>query len=137
MTAEDYLREASLAMGDAYTENCVRHACAVAELLLAEGRAPWIGRLREVIPRGDTTFHPPLIPKRFPGTTWNTHYVCCSGEEAFDPMAGEPVPVAEYSERVFGREIAVQEFLDAPTTEQFLRDGKLKQAFHPRLPSVP
>jgi hypothetical protein len=130
--AEDYLRDASHAMRDRYTENCVTHACALAEALLGEGRAPWIGRLREVIPRGDTTFHPPLIPKRFPGTTWNTHYVCCSGNEVFDPMVGEPVAVEVYAERVFGRPITVDQFLDTAATEQLLREGKLKQAFRPR-----
>jgi hypothetical protein len=125
-------------MQDGYTENCVTHACAIARLLLAERRAPWIGRLREVIPHGDTTFHAPLTPKRFQAVTWNTHYVCCSGDQVFDPMVGEAIAVAEYASHVFGREIPVEEFLNALVTEILLHEGRLKQAFRPLLiPLVP
>ena len=74
--AIDYLRDVSLEMDSGYTLDCVAHACALARLLLDAGRAPWIGRVRETIDRGEHVLHAPLTPARFKGTlarTWTTH----------------------------------------------------------------
>src|SRR3954451_19082705 len=93
MTAAEYLRELSLAMQERYAEDCVAHACRIAELLLAERRAPWIGRIRQAEMRGNTEFRGYLLPLRYAGTgtlAWTTHYVACAGREAFDPLAGVP-----------------------------------------------
>jgi hypothetical protein len=106
--------------------DCVTEACRIAEQLLAEGRAPWIGRLRDVHPYGDTTFHAPLIPRRYPHFTWTTHYVACCGREVYDPLAGGPLDVDLYAATVFGRELPVERFLGEEETERLLRTGGIR-----------
>jgi hypothetical protein len=118
------LQDLSDSMRDDYVADCVTHARALAELLLAGGASPWIGRLRVIEQRPIGTFHVPLIPKRFPRRTWNTHYVCCLGDDAYDPIAGTPLPVDAYAMAVFGREIAVERYLDEEETAARLRDGR-------------
>lgn len=107
--AETYLREVSAQMISGYPEDCVAHACRIAELLLAEGAAPWIAGVRDV----DGAMHHPLIPQRFLGSgsvpTWNVHYVCCAGDRVYDPLVGLPIAIDGYTHAVFGREIAMQE----------------------------
>lgn len=122
--AEDYLRSLT-----EYTLDCVAHAANVAELLLQDGRAPWIGRIRETrkTERGGT-FHAPLTPIRFASHTWTTHYVCCVGEEVYDPIAGGPLPVATYAQTVFGRPLPVERFLTSEQTAELLARGEFRKA---------
>jgi hypothetical protein len=132
-TALDYLRNTSAAMTDRYgAADCVTHAIAVAERLLAERRAPWIGRLRHITMRGENVFHEPLTPLRFRSSTWNTHYVCCCDGTAFDPILGEPVPLSDYAQAVFGHAIDVAEHLSPEETARLAREGKLRDAFRPQ-----
>ena len=120
-----YLRETSEVI-DAYgyTRDCVAHACRIAELLLAEGRAPWIGRVRDR--RGD--FHGPLTPTRFKRNTWTTHYVACSGDEVFDPLAGAPLSLSDYAPAVFGRPLSIERFLTPEQTAELLARNELRKA---------
>lgn len=93
--------------------DCRRSATRLAELLRAEGRAPWIGRLRRREVRGDSVFHAPLTARVGDRSmTWTTHYVCVDGDVVHDPVAGEPLPIAAYSRRVFDADIDIE-----PTTE--------------------
>jgi transposase InsO family protein len=127
--AREYLERTSAAMAGGYTADCVVHACALAELLLGAGRAPWIGRLRYITRRGDQQFHEPLVPLRFRGTTWNTHYVCCCDGEVYDPIPGRTVAVDDYAREVFGVELEIAEHLSAEETARMAREGTLKEAF--------
>lgn len=80
-------------------------------MLIADGRDAWIGRVRRVEQRGTITFHAPLTPLRFrgrSGPTWTTHYVCCSGNTAYEPLLGVPIALAEYSVAVFGEAIDIE-----------------------------
>jgi len=43
---------------------------------------------------------------------WTTHYVCCADDQVFDPIVGEPVPVSDFAERVFGRKLPIERVLD-------------------------
>jgi hypothetical protein len=122
-TAE-YLSDTSLAMTEGHAGDCREHAYRIARLLIAEGRFPWIARIRETVVQGDSIFHGPLTPLRFlgyRGLTWTTHYVACDGTDAYDPILGEPVSLDGYTLRVFGREVAVETYLDCAATEQFLK----------------
>ncbi len=116
-------------MTKGYTANCVVHACAVAELLLGAGRAPWIGRLRHITERGRQMFYEPLVPLRFRGTTWNTHYVCCCDGEVYDPILGRAVAVEDYAKEVFALDLEIAEHLSAEATARMAREGTLKDAF--------
>lgn len=133
-TAADYLRETSLAMNGGYRDDCVTHALRITELLLAEGRSPWIACLRDVTIDGDQVMHWPLIPKRFTGralVVWTTHYVACCERDTFDPVAGVPVDLDEYALVVFGRSIPIETHLDAADTERLLRSGEIRRTFRP------
>ena len=121
--SDEYLRAAL--DWTAYPEDCVAHAMRVAELLLEEGRAPWIGRVRDV----QGQWHGPLIPRRFEGTTWTTHYVACTGREVFDPIAGEARDVDAYALEVFGKPLTVELHVSVEETAQRLREGTLRERF--------
>ena len=107
-TASEYIRKMSDEMSDRYAGDCLEHAKRIAELLNEEGRSAWIARIHEAIETERGTFHAPLSPKRFPGTTWNTHYVACAGGEAWDPLAGRPLPLETYAIEVFGRPLPME-----------------------------
>jgi hypothetical protein len=95
-------------------------------MLIASGLRPWIGRIRD---RGENVSGP-LHAARFTGRnamTWTTHYVACAGELAYDPLIGEPVPVSELAERVFGRPLLVEHFVD------FEGEAALRQAIRKAL----
>jgi hypothetical protein len=102
-----YLRETSDAMADAYTGDCLAYARTLAAML----DGAWLGRIRNVQQVGGQTFHAPLVPLRYlgrGGPAWTTHYVCVADGLAYDPIAGEPVPLAQYTERVFGQRLTVE-----------------------------
>ena len=103
MTAEEYIAHAE--GGD-----CLKHARTIAALLVAEGKQPWIGMLRDIRQMGVERFHAPLIPRGVTGRNvpaWTTHYVCCCDGAAYDPLLGRREPLESYSTALFGREIPV------------------------------
>lgn len=119
-------------MNGGYTFDCVTHACALAKLLADGGRRPWIGCLRESTESEKGVFHMPLTPMRFTGRqarTWTTHYVCCEGNDVYDPIAGTPLPAERYAEAVFGRALPVGEHFSADATAELLQRGELRQSF--------
>lgn len=119
-------------MNDRYIGDCVVHACAIAEALVADGRAAWIARLREVIATNGQEFHAPLIPRRMFGEnalTWNVHYVACADGEAYDPIAGAPIAIDDYSVAIFGRDIPLQTHIDQSETQRLVAEGRLREAF--------
>jgi hypothetical protein len=113
--------------------DCVRSACETAARLLAEGRAPWIARLRDTRPYGDTTFHAPLIARGHPHLAWTTHYVACADGLVYDPLAEAPIELARYALTVFGRDLPLQEALSVAETARLLREGGMEQAFRHRI----
>ena len=105
MTAEEYIAKAPF--GD-----CLQHARAIAALLAAGGKKPWIGCLRKIEQRAEGTFHHPLIPRNVPGpkiSAWTTHYVCCCDGRAYDPLLGRSEPLETYATTLFGLEIPITE----------------------------
>jgi hypothetical protein len=117
-------------MAGGYIGDCVAHACTLAELLLSEGRSPWIGELRgRVVQAGERVIHEPLVAAK---RAWNAHFVCCCDGEVYDPIAGEPVPLAEYASRVFGWEVPLTERFSVEETASLLRKGELRHAFRRR-----
>jgi hypothetical protein len=135
LTAEKFIREASMAMEDRYAGDCVTHACRVAELLFVEGRSPWIGRIRHELREERGLIHMPLIPRRYAGrigSAWNTHYVACSGGEVFDPLVGTPMAIEDYPLAVFGLAITIETHLDVDATEAQLASGTIRRSFQPR-----
>jgi hypothetical protein len=121
LNALDYLRERSAQFERELPGDCVTEACIVAVALIADGLGPWIGRIRD----RRENYSGPLHAARFAGRNapaWTTHYVCCAGDIAYDPLIGEPVPVSEFAERLFGRPLPVEHFVD------FESETELRQA---------
>jgi hypothetical protein len=131
LRAVDYLREISNSLDDGYPADCVTHACRLADLLLAEGKKPWIARLRDVQQVASGVFHGPLTPIRLAGRkgpTWTTHYVACEGDLVYDPLNGAPIAIAEYSIAAFGRDVPIERFLDEAATTELCGRNELRAA---------
>ena len=92
-------------------DDCLKRARAIAAQLAAEGKTPWIGRLRDVQQTPAGRYHGPLIPRPFSGQrevpAWTTHYVCCCDGYAYDPLLAAPEPLETYAVTLFGREIDI------------------------------
>jgi hypothetical protein len=130
-TAVEYLHDISAALDKGYPDDCVTHACALAVLLFAEGKKPWIARLRDTRHVASGVFHGPLTPTRLVGRrgpTWTTHYVTCADGMVYDPLAGAPVALAEYPVVTFGREIPIECFLDEAATAELCLRNELSEA---------
>jgi hypothetical protein len=128
--ALQYLRDVASRMSAGYPEDCVAHACRLAEQLLRAGECPWIGSIRDVsLVRGDQ-FHQPLNPVRFSGRdhvpTWNVHYVCCLGDTAYDPLVGEPIAIDAFAMHVFGRELTIREAVSAEKVRELGSESALR-----------
>jgi hypothetical protein len=106
--------------------NCLAAALELSALLLAEGRRPWIARLRKTQDAGDHIFHAPLIPRaQGVAATWTTHYVCCCEEMAYDPVAGRVIQLEGYTMEIFGEQISLEVFVTADALPAYLA-GKVK-----------
>lgn len=101
--------------------NCLVAARELSALLLAEGRSPWIARLRKTETIGEEIFHAPLTP-RAPGVaaTWTTHYVCCCDATVYDPVAGRTTRLEAYSLEVFGQHIPMEVFVPSSELRAYL-----------------
>ncbi|PYS81025.1 MAG: hypothetical protein DMF67_18340 [Acidobacteria bacterium] len=120
-SARAYLEEQSALVRSGGYWNCLAAARELSALLLAEGRSPWIARLRRTEVEAGRVFHAPLIP-RGPGVkaTWTTHYVCCCEGMAYDPVAGKPTRLEAYSLEVFGEQISLEVFVPAVEISDYL-----------------
>src|SRR5437870_1017404 len=120
-----YLEEQSALFRSGGFWNCLAAARKLSAFLLAEGRKPWIARLRKTEDRGGQVFHAPLIA-RAPGFTaaWTTHYVCCCDGAAYDPVAGKPTPLESYCVEVFGEQIPTEVFVAAGELPAYLADNR-------------
>lgn len=116
-----YLEEQGALVRSGGYWNCLAAAGELSALLLAEGRRPWIARLRKTEAVGGRVFHAPLIA-RVPGVAaaWTTHYVCCCDGMAFDPVAGRPSRLEAYSSEVFGEEFPLEVFVAAGELPDYL-----------------
>lgn len=121
--ALDYLRDVSARMTTTYLDDCVAHATRIAVLLPIS----WIASIRDVTNDGSYEMHHPLIPLRFPAMTWNVHYVCCNGTQAYDPILGESCSVDEFTMRVFGRSIAMREAISTADVAALATTDALKK----------
>ena len=96
--------------------DCLKDARGIAARLRAEGKSPWIGRLRRVEERAEGRFTYPLIPRVPNVLAFTTHYVCCCDGLAYDPLLPGPEPLETYSQTLFGMEIEITPVPD-PATE--------------------
>ena len=101
--------------------NCLTAARELSALLLAEGRSPWIARLRKTESLKGEVFHAPLSPRApYVAVTWTTHYVCCCDGMAYDPVAGRAIQLEGYSMEVFGKHISMEVFVPAAELPSYL-----------------
>lgn len=121
-----FLKEQSAIVRSGSYWNCLVAARELASLLRAEGRNPWIARLRKTVVRGEDVFHAPLTP-RVPGVvaTWTSHYACCCDELVFDPVAGRVIPIEDYSLEIFGQQMPMQVYVSADQLPAYLEGNQL------------
>jgi len=111
-TFKSYFREQVAVINAGVFWNCLAAAETLAELLLNEGRSPWIGRLRKTEARGDTIFHGPLIKVGSPQLlAWITHYVCVDRGIVYDPVGSRPLHLRRYCRSVFGEDLPIETFV--------------------------
>lgn len=116
-----YLEEQAALVRAGVYWNCLAAARELSSLLVAEGRKPWIARLRKTESRRGQVFHAPLTP-RVAGVraTWTTHYVCCCDALAYDPVAGRAVGLESYASEVFGQRITPEVFVSESELQSYL-----------------
>ena len=120
-----YLEEQSALFRSGGFWNCLAAARKLSALLVAEGRSPWIARLRKTEDRGGEVFHAPLVARAAGfAAAWTTHYVCCCDEAAYDPVAGRPVALEAYCVEVFGEQIPTEVFVTAGELPAYLADNQ-------------
>lgn len=101
--------------------NCLVAARNLSALLLAQGRHPWIARLRKRYDTEGQVFHAPLIPRvRGIAATWTTHYVTCCDGMAYDPVASEAIRLERYSVEVFGEPLPLEVFVPSEELAAYL-----------------
>ncbi|HET7435568.1 MAG TPA: hypothetical protein VFN10_12745 [Thermoanaerobaculia bacterium] len=125
MNARDLLHELHASLSERYQGDCTDYATRLAEMLLAEGRAPWIGRVRHE----ENGMRMPLIPSRYLGhgaIAWTTHYVACADGEAWEPILGEPVAIDSYTTTLFGEPYALAMCVDEHETARLVASGSLR-----------
>jgi hypothetical protein len=106
--------------------NCLTAARELSAHLLAEGRSPWLARLRMTKDVGGEVFHVPLIPRELGvSATWTTHYVSCCDGMAYDPVAGRPIRLETYSLDLFGEQIPTEVFVTAEELPAYLAGHRL------------
>jgi hypothetical protein len=121
-----YLEEQSALVRSGCYWNCLAAARELSALLSAEGKTPWIARLRETETLDGETFHHPLIPRGLGvSLAWTTHYVCCCDGLAYDPVASQPAQLEVYTLDVFGKQIAMEVFVAAAELPAYLASGQL------------
>jgi hypothetical protein len=124
-----YLEEQSALVRSGEYWNCLVAAQELSALFFAEGRHPWIARLRKTEVIEGRLFHAPLIPHGLGiAATWTTHYVCCCDGMACDPVAGKPIRLEAYSLEVFGEQISTEVFVPALELPAYLAANRLPRA---------
>jgi hypothetical protein len=86
-----------------YVENCTLIAVDIAKMLLDSGERPELVRVQgPQITQGGWVGNEPVIPKIYEGRVrWGAHVICVSNNIVYDPMIGEPKPLAEYINNTF------------------------------------
>lgn len=90
-----------------------------------EGQSPVIMQLRDV---HRVHFHDvvtDLVPRRYEGAiTWPSHYVCVADDTVYDPVLGSPIPKADYSLEMFGRDIKMNVYYNTDEVRRTLDSFK-------------
>ena len=85
-------------------QKCWNIAIETASKLQEEGIVPHIETAYEVMEKFKTRR---LYPKPLKGVDWGVHHVCCTTDEAFDPLIGYPVQKRDYCTILFGKELTM------------------------------
>lgn len=121
-----YFEEQSALVRSGGYWNCLVAARELSKLLLAEGRSPWIVRLRKTEVVDGQVFHAPLTPQVLGVVaTWTTHYTCCCDGMAYDPVAGKTIQLEAYSVEVFGKPVPMEVFVPAGELTAYLASNRL------------
>lgn len=110
-----------------YIEHSTLIACDIADILLKEGKKPYIMSVGQQIKEGSFITNKKLIPKAFGSEViFFAYHVCCCDEMAFDPILEKPVEIDKYSETVFGEEIHMEVLIPQAKIKEFVSRGNNK-----------
>ena len=89
---------------------CTFIALRFARLLREQGKQPSILSVKGKPLLESKIDTEPLTPLQYEGRVhWNEHIVCACDGLVYDPMLGEPVAIADYGQRAFGRDLQIKE----------------------------
>jgi len=78
-------------------------------------------KLERLEQRGEDRYYGPIMPLKYcRAAAFTQHYVCCFGDQAFDPIHPKPLKIKEYSKALFGIEIPMQMFVPASGMSDYL-----------------
>lgn len=97
-----------------YAEHCGLIAVDIAKMLLQEGKRPSLVSIRgKRVANPDIVANEPLIPVQYGGRVqWGGHIVCVCEGVVYDPMIGEPLPLATYAQEAFGADVDMETDVD-------------------------
>jgi hypothetical protein len=103
-----------------YSESCGCIAVNIARKLFAEGKNPFILRIRgELI---DSINRKTITPKTFNGRiSWGAHQVCCEGGLAYDPMVSpESIDLDNYCKIAFQENVCTDILVKQEDIKEFI-----------------
>jgi hypothetical protein len=91
-------------------QSCWLIAVETASKLIEDGLRPHIETTYKPVRRGGNDCQlEEIFPRFLRGKEWVTHNVCCTDDEAFDPLIGKPVPKRDYCMILFGEPIDMEQ----------------------------
>ena len=89
----------------------------VAKLLMEDGLAPHIEMVYEVRDDQVVLFLPQIYEGKM--SPWHAHFVCCTENQAFDPILGYPINKENYTKELFGQEIEMKVSVPAEDMDKY------------------
>jgi len=104
-----------------FSESCGLITVEIVELLLREGKKPYIMKVHEDEHRNGFIHSKRLAPKIYEGRIhWGAHQVCCCDGMAYDPILGKPISIKEYTKAVFDEDIKMEVLIPQEKIEEFI-----------------
>lgn len=113
---KDFAKEYVNSKGE--NQACIFIALETAKYLILEFKNPYIleffGQLKE-----DKTNYESFYPIKYSGKkTWGSHYSCCEKGKVYDPLSDKILPIEEFCQEVFGKNLNTKIVFNPQVTMQ-------------------
>lgn len=103
-----------------HSESCGSIAIEIAQRLLAEGKMPYIARIRGKVLDGIGN-REGLVPRIYEGRVeWGAHQLACANNTAYDPMLGKSVSIDDYCSIAFEGEVEMDILVPPDRIKEFI-----------------